>query len=63
MALQTMRTVYVNGAFVPESDAKLSIHDLSVMEIISPTYLRRHMQLADGDKVKLSFLTPRRSAS
>lgn len=27
-----MRTVYLNGAFVPESDAKLSIYDLSVMQ-------------------------------
>lgn len=27
-----MRTVYLNGAFVPESEAKLSIYDLSVMQ-------------------------------
>lgn len=27
-----MRTVYLNGQFVPESDAKLSIYDLSVMQ-------------------------------
>lgn len=27
-----MRTVYLNGEFVPEADAKLSIYDLSVMQ-------------------------------
>ena len=27
-----MRTVYMNGQFVPEADAKLSIYDLSVMQ-------------------------------
>jgi riboflavin kinase len=41
--------------------AERSIHDYSVMEIISPHYLRRKMELADGDKVKLSFLPLRRS--
>jgi riboflavin kinase len=43
--------------------AERSIHDYSVMEIISPYYLRRKMELADGDKVKLSFLPLRRSSS
>ncbi|TRO54676.1 CTP-dependent riboflavin kinase [Candidatus Bathyarchaeota archaeon] len=41
--------------------AERSIHDYGVMEIISPFYLRRKMELADGDKVKLSFLPLRRS--
>jgi len=41
--------------------AERSIHDYGVMEIISPYYLRRKMELADGDKVKLSFLPLRRS--
>ena len=27
-----MRTVYLDGQFVPESEAKLSIYDLSVMQ-------------------------------
>ena len=27
-----MRTCYINGQFVPESEAKLSIYDLSVMQ-------------------------------
>ena len=40
--------------------ADRTIHDLSVMEIISPVYLRRHFGLADGDRVKVSFLSPRR---
>jgi len=41
--------------------AERSIHDYGVMEIISPYYLRRKMELADGDKVRLSFLPLRRS--
>ena len=36
--------------------AERSIHDYSVMEIVSPHYLRRELGLADGDKVKVSFL-------
>lgn len=50
----------VKGALIV---ADRTIHDLSVMEIVSPAYLRRHFQLADGDKIKIAFLTPRRSAS
>ena len=41
--------------------AERSIHDYGVMEIISPYYLRRKMELADGDRVKVSFLPLRRS--
>ena len=41
--------------------AERSIHDYSVMEIISPHYLRRKMELADGDKIKVAFLPLRRS--
>ena len=41
--------------------AERSSHDYSVMEIISPRYLRRKMELADGDKIKLAFLPLRRS--
>jgi riboflavin kinase, archaea type len=47
----------VKGALIV---ADRTIHDLSVMEIISPVYLRRHFGLADGDLVKVSFLSPRR---
>ena len=41
--------------------AERSSHDYSVMEIISPQYLRRKMELADGDKIKVAFLPLRRS--
>ena len=41
--------------------AERSSHDYSVMEIISPQYLRRKMELADGDKIKVEFLPLRRS--
>lgn len=41
--------------------AERTIHDYSVMEIISPQYLRRKMELADGDKIKIAFLPLRRS--
>ncbi len=50
----------VEGALIV---AERSIHDYSVMEIISPHYLRRKLELADGDKVKVSFLPLRRSAA
>ena len=43
--------------------AERSIHDYGVMEIISSEYLRRKLELADGDKVKVSFLPLRRSDS
>ncbi len=48
----------VEGALIV---AERSIHDYGVMEIISPHYLRRKMELADGDKVRVSFLPLRRS--
>ncbi|MBT7185806.1 DUF120 domain-containing protein, partial [Candidatus Bathyarchaeota archaeon] len=41
--------------------AERSSHDYSVMEIISPQYLRRKMELADGDKIKVAFLPLRQS--
>ena len=41
--------------------AERSSHDYSVMEIISPQYLRRKMELADGDKIKVAFQPLRRS--
>ena len=41
--------------------AERSSHDYSVMDIISPQYLRRKMELADGDKIKVAFLPLRRS--
>lgn len=41
--------------------AERSIHDYGIMEIISPVYLRRKMELADGDKIKIAFLPLRRS--
>ena len=41
--------------------AERSSHDYSIMEIISPHYLRRKLGLADGDKVKVSFLPLRQS--
>jgi riboflavin kinase len=50
----------VDGALIV---ADRSIHDENVLEVISPLYLRRHLGLADGDKVKLSFLPLRRSDS
>ena len=43
--------------------AERSIHDYGIMEIISSEYLRRKLELADGDKVKVSFLPLRRSDS
>ncbi len=50
----------IKGALIV---ADRTIHDLSTMEIVSPVYLRRHFGLGDGDSVKISFLSPRRSAS
>lgn len=50
----------IEGALIV---AERSIHDYSVLEIISPYYLRRRLELADGDKVRLSFLPLRRSDS
>lgn len=47
-----MRTVYLNGAFVPESEAKLSIYDLSVMQAAAAFEMTRsfngkHFKLAE----------------
>lgn len=50
----------VEGALIV---AERSIHDYNVMEIISPIYLRRKLGLADGDKVRLSFVPLRRSGA
>lgn len=41
--------------------AERSSHDYSIMEIISPQYLRRKLELADGDKIKVAFLPLRQS--
>ena len=48
----------VEGAIII---AERTIHDPSVIEIISPVYLRRHFGLEDGDEVKVSISSPRRS--
>jgi riboflavin kinase len=50
----------IRGALIV---ADRTIHDLSTMEIVSPVYLRRHFGLSDGDKIKVSFLSPRRFAA
>lgn len=43
----------VEGALIV---AERSSHDYRIMEIISPHYLRRKMGLADGDKIRLTFI-------
>jgi riboflavin kinase len=50
----------IKGALIV---ADRTIHDLSTMEIVSPIYLRRHFGLSDGDPIKVSFLSPRRSVA
>lgn len=50
----------VEGALIV---AERTSYDLSVMEIISPIHLRRHFGLEDGDTVKVSISSPRRSSS
>ena len=50
----------IRGALIV---ADRTIHDLSTMEIVSSVYLRRHFGLSDGDKIKVSFLSPRRSVA
>jgi riboflavin kinase len=50
----------IKGALIV---ADRTMHDLTTMEIVSPIYLRRHFGLSDGDSIKVSFLSPRRSAS
>lgn len=49
----------VEGALIV---AERTTYDLSVMEIISPIYLRRHFGLEDGDTVRVSISSPRRSS-
>jgi len=39
--------------------ANRTSHDLSIMEVIAPNYLRKRLSLRDGDKVKVAFF-PRR---
>ena len=46
-----MRTVYINGEFVPESEAKLSIYDLSVMQAAAAFEMTRSF---NGDHFKLT---------
>ena len=50
----------VDGALVV---AERSIHDYNILEVVAPVYLRRRLGLADGDRVRLSFLPLRRSAA
>ncbi|OGD54175.1 hypothetical protein A3K81_01985 [Candidatus Bathyarchaeota archaeon RBG_13_60_20] len=50
----------VDGALIV---AERSIHDFNILEVVAPVYLRRLLGLADGDRVRLSFLPLRRSAS
>ena len=50
----------VDGALIV---AERSIHDFNILEVVAPVYLRRHLGLADGDRVRLSFLPLRRSVS
>lgn len=49
----------VEGALVV---ANRTTYDLSVMEIISPVYLRGRFNLKDGDTVKVSISSSRRSS-
>ncbi len=48
----------VEGAMIV---ADRTSHDMSIMEVIAPVYLRRRFSLADGDTVKVAFL-PQRGA-
>lgn len=50
----------VKGALIV---AERTFHDMSILEIISPIYLRRYMNLADGDSIKVSFVPLRQSGS
>jgi riboflavin kinase len=49
----------VEGALIV---AERSSHDYNIMEIISPHYLRRKLGLADGDKIKLTFIPIRKES-
>jgi len=44
----------IKGAFV---SALRSHYDVSVLEIIAPVCLRKHINLKDGNKVKIDVLT------
>ena len=50
----------VEGAVVI---ADRTIYDDSVLEVISPIYLRKHFDLRDGDLVRVSASSPQRSSS
>lgn len=50
----------VEGALIV---ADRTSHDPTVLEIISPVYLRRHFGLKDGDRVRAFFSSPRLSSS
>lgn len=50
----------VEGALI---EAERSIHDTNIMEIIAPVYLRRELDLADGDHVSLVFVPLRQSGA
>lgn len=47
-----MLNAEVEGALIV---AERTSHNMSVMEIISPVYLRRRFNLADGDSIKVYF--------
>ena len=50
----------VEGAVIV---ADRTIYDDSVLEVISPIYLRKHFNLRDGDLVRVYASSPRRSSS
>jgi len=43
--------------------ADRSIHEPEVLEIVSPHYIRKRLELSDGDKVRVRFVPLRRSVS
>jgi riboflavin kinase len=50
----------VEGALIV---AERTIHEPDIMEIISPVYLRKSLELTDGDQVTVVFSNPPRCAS
>ncbi len=50
----------VEGALIV---AERTIHEPHIMEIISPVYLRKSLELTDGDRVTVVFSNPPRCAS
>lgn len=50
----------VEGALIV---AERTIHEPDIMEIISPVYLRKILELTDGDRVTVVFSNPPRCAS